>query len=96
MDEAEAEAFDKEFPPKEKLKLPGQLFSNHRPDADTRMQKSALRKQRGAFFLMPFALPFIMTVPVGLVFGEVYEIWNFSGLDGGHAMGAAADFICTF
>ena len=24
--EAEAEAFDKEFPPKEKLKIPGQLF----------------------------------------------------------------------
>ena len=71
-------------------------LKNHRPDADTRMQKSALRKQIGAFFLMPFALPFIMTVPVGLVFGEVYEIWNFSGLDGGHAMGAAADFICTF
>ena len=68
----------------------------YRLGVDTRMQKSALRKQIGAFFLMPFALPFIMTVPVGLVFGEVYEIWNFSGLDGGHAMGAAADFICTF
>ena len=26
VDEAEAEAFDKEFPPKEKLKLPGQIF----------------------------------------------------------------------
>ena len=26
VDEAEAELFDKEFPPKEKLKLPGQLF----------------------------------------------------------------------
>lgn len=26
VDEAEAEAFDKEFPYKEKLKLPGQLF----------------------------------------------------------------------
>ena len=26
VDEAEAEAFDKEFPTKEKLKLPGQLF----------------------------------------------------------------------
>lgn len=26
VDEAEAEAFDKTFPPKEKLKLPGQLF----------------------------------------------------------------------
>ena len=26
VDEAEADAFDKQFPPKEKLKLPGQLF----------------------------------------------------------------------
>ena len=26
VDVAEAESFDKEFPPKEKLKLPGQLF----------------------------------------------------------------------
>lgn len=26
VDEAEAEAFDRQFPPKEKLKLPGQLF----------------------------------------------------------------------
>ncbi|MCI7618008.1 MAG: N-acetyltransferase [Firmicutes bacterium] len=26
VDEAEVEAFDKEFPPKEKLKLPGQIF----------------------------------------------------------------------
>ena len=26
VDEAEAEAFDQEFPPKEKLKLPGQIF----------------------------------------------------------------------
>ena len=27
VDEGEAEAFDREFPPKVKLKLPGQLFS---------------------------------------------------------------------
>ena len=26
VDEADAEKFDKQFPPKEKLKLPGQLF----------------------------------------------------------------------
>ena len=26
VDEEKAEAFDKQFPPKEKLKLPGQLF----------------------------------------------------------------------
>ena len=26
VDEAEAEEFDKQFPPKEKLKLPGQIF----------------------------------------------------------------------
>lgn len=58
--------------------------------ADEKMQKRALFRQIGAFFLMPFALPFVMTVPLGLVFGKVYEIWNFSGLDGGHAMGTAA------
>jgi len=27
VDEAEAEAFDRQFPPKEKLRLPGQIFS---------------------------------------------------------------------
>ena len=58
--------------------------------ADEKMQKRTLFRQIGAFFLMPYALPFIMTVPLGMVFGKVYEIWNFSGLDGGHAMGTAA------
>ena len=53
------------------------------------MQKSALRKQIGAFFLMPFALPFIMTVPLGMVFGKVYEIWNLTGLSGQRAMETA-------
>ena len=50
---------------------------------DTGMQKSALRKQIGAFFLMPFSFPLLMTVPVGVVFGKIYEVWNLSGLSGG-------------
>ncbi|MCI5510854.1 MAG: ABC transporter permease [Eubacterium sp.] len=56
---------------------------------DTRMQKSALRKQIGAFFLMPFAFPLLMTIPVGVIFGKVYKIWNLSGLSGGKAMETA-------
>ena len=56
---------------------------------DTRMQKSTLRKQIGAFFLMPFAFPLLMTFPVGVIFGEVYEIWNLVGLSGGKAMETA-------
>lgn len=56
---------------------------------DTRMQKSTLRKQIGAFFLMPFAFPLLMTFPVGVIFGKVYEIWNLVGLSGGKAMETA-------
>ena len=56
---------------------------------DTGMQKSALRKQIGAFFLMPFSFPLLMTVPVGVVFGKIYEVWNLSGLSGGKAMETA-------
>ncbi|MGN0402200.1 MAG: FtsX-like permease family protein [Acetatifactor sp.] len=56
---------------------------------DIRMQKSALRKQIGAFFLMPFAFPLLMTIPVGVIFGKVYEIWNLNGLSGGKAMETA-------
>ena len=56
---------------------------------DTRMQKSALRKQIGAFFLMPFAFPLLMTILVGVIFGKVYEIWNLSGLSGEKAMETA-------
>ena len=61
----------------------------YRLGVDTRMQKSTLRKQIGAFFLMPFAFPLLMTIPVGVVFGKVYEIWNFSGLSGVKAMETA-------
>ena len=65
----------------------------YRLGADERMQKAALRKQIGAFFLMPFALPVLMTVPVGVIFGKVYEIWNFSGLGSRKAMETAV-LIC--
>lgn len=57
--------------------------------ADVKMQKTALLKQTGAFFLMPFALPFLMTVPLGVTFGKVYEMWDFAGLSGQKAMGTA-------
>ena len=50
------------------------------------MQKKAILQQTGAFFLMPFALPLLLTVPFGVIFGKVYEIWNFAGLSGQHAM----------
>ncbi|MDD6036676.1 MAG: ABC transporter permease [Lachnospiraceae bacterium] len=61
----------------------------YRLGADVKMQKSALLRQIGAFFLMPFALPLIMTYPLGLLFGEVYEFWNFTGLSGQKAMETA-------
>lgn len=61
----------------------------YRLGVDTRMQKSALRKQIGSFFLMPFAFPLLMTIPVGVIFGKVYKIWNLSGLSGGKAMETA-------
>lgn len=54
--------------------------------ADEKMQKAALLKQTGAFFLMPFALPLLMTVPLGVTFGKIYEIWDFAGLSGQKAM----------
>ena len=38
---------------------------------------------------MPFAFPLLMTIPVGGIFGKVYEIWNLSGLSGGKAMETA-------
>ena len=65
----------------------------YRLGADEKMRKAALRKQIGAFFLMPFALPVLMTVPMGVIFGKVYEIWNFSGLSGQKAMETAV-LIC--
>lgn len=36
-----------------------------------------------------FAFPLLMTIPVGVIFGKVYEIWNLSGLSGGKAMETA-------
>ena len=38
---------------------------------------------------MPFVLPLIMTVPLGVLFGKVYELWNFSGLSGQKALETA-------
>lgn len=61
----------------------------YRLGADTRMQKAALRKQTGAFFLMPVAFQLLMTLPLGLIFGKVYEIWDFAGLSGRRAMETA-------
>ena len=61
----------------------------YRLGVDTGMQKSILRKQIGAFFLMPFAFPLLVTIPLGVVFGKVYEIWNLAGLSGGKAMETA-------
>lgn len=62
----------------------------YRLGADEKMQKSALLRQTGAFFLMPVAFPLLMTVPMGVFFGKVYEIWNLTGLNGGKAMETAA------
>ena len=61
----------------------------YRLGADVKTQKAALFKQIGAFFLMPFALPLLMTVPLGVIFGEIYEIWNFAELSGQKAMETA-------
>ena len=61
----------------------------YRLGADEKMQKSALLRQTGAFFLMPFAFPLLMTVPMGVIFGKVYEIWDFQGLSGQKAMETA-------
>lgn len=61
----------------------------YRLGADERMQKSTLLRQTGAFFLMPFAFPLLMTVPIGVIFCKVYEIWNLHGLSGQKAMETA-------
>lgn len=61
----------------------------YRLGADVKMQKSALLRQIGAFFLMPFALPLIMTVPLGILFGKIYKFWDFAGLSGQKAMETA-------
>lgn len=61
----------------------------YRLGADERMQKSVLLRQTGAFFLMPFAFPLLMTIPIGVIFGKVYEIWNLTGLGPRQAMETA-------
>lgn len=61
----------------------------YRLGADVKMQKAALFKQIGVFFFTPFALPLLMTVPLGVIFGEVYEIWGFAGLSEQKAMETA-------
>ena len=61
----------------------------YRLGADVGMQKSALLRQIGAFFLMPFAFPLLMTVPMGVIFGKIYEIWDFQGLSGQKTMETA-------
>ena len=38
---------------------------------------------------MPFALPLLLTVPFGMIFGKVYEIWGFADLSGRKAMETA-------
>lgn len=51
--------------------------------------EAALLRQIRAFFLTPFLLPMLATVPLGAIFGKVYEIWGFQNLGGGKAMGTA-------
>ena len=61
----------------------------YRLGADEKMQKAALFRQIGVFFLMPSALPLLFTVPLGAVFGKIYEIWGFADLSGQKAMETA-------
>ena len=61
----------------------------YRLGADVKMQKAALRKQIGGFFLMPAVLPLLMTIPVGLIFEKIYEVWGFADLSGHRAMATA-------
>lgn len=61
----------------------------YRLGADEKMQKSALFRQTAAFFLMPFVFPFLMTIPIGVIFGKVYEIWDLNGLSSQQAMETA-------
>ena len=39
--------------------------------------------------LMPFALPMLATIPVGMVFGKIYELWNLPGVGPRQAMETA-------
>lgn len=61
----------------------------YRLGADERMQKSVLLRQTGAFFLMPFAFPLLMTIPIGVIFGQVYSFWEIPGLGPRQAMETA-------
>ena len=62
----------------------------YRLGTDVKMKKAALFKQTGAFFLLPFAFPLLMTVPLGMIFGKIYEIWDFAGLSRWTAIETAA------
>ncbi|MGN1140491.1 MAG: ABC transporter permease, partial [Oliverpabstia sp.] len=62
----------------------------YRLGTDVKMQKAALFRQTGAFFLMPFAFPLLMTVPLGMIFVKVYEIWDFAGLNRWRALETSA------
>ena len=42
---------------------------------------------------MPAVLPLLMTVPVGLIFEKIYEIWGFADISGRRAMETAV-LIC--
>ena len=57
--------------------------------ADAKMQRAVLLRQTGAFFLTPFVLPLLMTAPLGMIFGEIYEIWDLAGLIGQRAIETA-------
>lgn len=57
--------------------------------ADVRIQRKTLLKQTAAFFLMPYVFPVLLTVPFGVIFGKVYEIWGLEGLSGHRAMETA-------
>lgn len=61
----------------------------YRLGVDEKMQKSTLLRQIGAFFLMPFAFPLLMTIPIGAIFGKVYELWSLNGLNSQNAMETA-------
>ncbi len=61
----------------------------YRLGTDEKTQKITLLKQISAFFLMPFAFPIIMTIPLGITLGKVYEFWGFAGLSGQKAMETA-------
>ncbi|MGN1002360.1 MAG: FtsX-like permease family protein [Oscillospiraceae bacterium] len=61
----------------------------YRLGADEKTQRAALLRQTGAFFLLPAVLPLLLTVPIGLLFGQVYELWGFAGLSGQAAMETA-------